>query len=105
MSTESIKEDSEEKHIFDDFNESSNCLINPIVNEILMAFPFLRNVPGTYKNGYQAVLDAKRKLIEKFFHEIKVTFTSISKITWFLYQLIIRIQYESGFRFVRRCTC
>ena len=51
MSGESINDDDDDIHIFDDFNAAVDFLFNPKVNAILMAFPFLRNVPSIYKNG------------------------------------------------------
>ena len=41
-------------------------------NAILMAFPFLRNVPGSYKNGYRSVINARENMIGKYVHSIKV---------------------------------
>ena len=78
MSGEPINEDSEDIRIFDDFNATVDFLVNPKVNATLMALPFLRNVPGIYKNGFQAVLNARERLLRKYFHKIKVNTTVTS---------------------------
>ena len=80
MSGETINEDTS---VFDDYNKTVNFLANPLVNEILMAFPFLRKVPGSYQNGYQAVLNAREKLVTKYFHKIKVC-----TLLFYIYALI-----------------
>ncbi|XP_045168097.2 cytochrome P450 2D28-like [Mercenaria mercenaria] len=73
---ETVLDDETEITMFLEKMKVEDFFVNPYVNFIMSSFPFLRYLPGKYRNEYRKGKSIFAKLIERFFYDKKKTHIS-----------------------------
>ncbi|XP_053403748.1 cytochrome P450 1A1-like isoform X2 [Mercenaria mercenaria] len=74
LTGDTVPNSDQDFQLFWEYINSSDIFLNPRTNFTMITFPFLRFLPGWYRDKFQEAKRALEKIVQKYFYDCKKTY-------------------------------
>ncbi|XP_045202100.2 cytochrome P450 1A1-like [Mercenaria mercenaria] len=74
LTGDTVPNSDQDYQLFWEYINSSDIFLNPRTNFTMITFPFLRFLPGWYRDKFQEAKRALEKIVQKYFYDYKKTY-------------------------------